>query len=257
MGSTIADLLNETFDSEDSELRNLDWEEWEEDIHYDITEEDFPGCYYLDHKFCMRISLHFFNFTTMFYRFVLCTATLFCYCLECDLSQIGNDEDLSSNNDVASINGGNGNIVYGCRYTAQQLADEIQHYIDTNAKSNDAVTANESIFYQEETAYFEPEEIDQPVNPHYGYYDDDMEDADRSKSVYENVSKRSDMNEKTENCSRLSTSDKISSRLSFSGFKDHLPTSTEHDFDLVEERFAFPTPKYQVKTCRLIIECKV
>jgi hypothetical protein len=35
--------LNETFDSEDSELKNLDWEEWEEDIHYDITEDDFPG----------------------------------------------------------------------------------------------------------------------------------------------------------------------------------------------------------------------
>jgi hypothetical protein len=36
-------LLNETFDSEDSELRNLDWDDWEEDIHYDITEDDFPG----------------------------------------------------------------------------------------------------------------------------------------------------------------------------------------------------------------------
>lgn len=45
VGSTIADLLNETFDSEDSELRNLDWEEWEEDIHYDITQENFPGKY--------------------------------------------------------------------------------------------------------------------------------------------------------------------------------------------------------------------
>ena len=43
VGSTIAELLNETFDSEDSELKNLDWEEWEDDIHYDITEEDFPG----------------------------------------------------------------------------------------------------------------------------------------------------------------------------------------------------------------------
>lgn len=43
VGSTIADLLNETFDSEDSELKKLDWDEWEEDIHYDITEDDFPG----------------------------------------------------------------------------------------------------------------------------------------------------------------------------------------------------------------------
>jgi len=43
VGSTIAELLNETFDSEDSELKKLDWDEWEEDIHYDITEDDFPG----------------------------------------------------------------------------------------------------------------------------------------------------------------------------------------------------------------------
>ena len=35
--------MNETFDSEDSELKKLDWDEWEEDIHYDITEDDFPG----------------------------------------------------------------------------------------------------------------------------------------------------------------------------------------------------------------------
>ena len=34
LGSTIAELLNDNFDSEDSELRNLDWEEWEtEDEH--------------------------------------------------------------------------------------------------------------------------------------------------------------------------------------------------------------------------------
>ena len=114
------------------------------------------------------------------------------------------------------------------------------------------VTAKESILYQEEPEYFETEEIDQPVNPHYGYYDDDIEDAERSKSVYENISKRSDMVQKTENSfsqgsnSRLSESDKCSSRLSYSGFKDHL-SSTEHDFDLVEERFAFPTPKYPNK----------
>ena len=31
VGSTIADLLNDNFDSEDSELRNLDWNEWEEE----------------------------------------------------------------------------------------------------------------------------------------------------------------------------------------------------------------------------------
>ena len=31
IGSTIADLLNDNFDSEDSELRNLDWNEWEEE----------------------------------------------------------------------------------------------------------------------------------------------------------------------------------------------------------------------------------
>ena len=29
LGSTIAELLNDNFDSEDSELKNLDWEEWE------------------------------------------------------------------------------------------------------------------------------------------------------------------------------------------------------------------------------------
>ena len=45
VGSTIADLLNDNFDSEDSELKNLDWEEWEEedqrsDVATDIESDD-------------------------------------------------------------------------------------------------------------------------------------------------------------------------------------------------------------------------
>ena len=46
VGSTLADLLNETFDSEDSELQKLDWDEFEDDPSenltesYDVTEED-------------------------------------------------------------------------------------------------------------------------------------------------------------------------------------------------------------------------
>lgn len=39
-GSTIADLLNDNFDSEDSELKNLDWDEWEED---DTHQSDFES----------------------------------------------------------------------------------------------------------------------------------------------------------------------------------------------------------------------
>ena len=35
---TLADLLNETFDSEDSELQKLDWNEFEEDQDQDLTE---------------------------------------------------------------------------------------------------------------------------------------------------------------------------------------------------------------------------
>ena len=38
VGSTLADLLNETFDSEDSELQKLDWNEFEEDQDQDLTE---------------------------------------------------------------------------------------------------------------------------------------------------------------------------------------------------------------------------
>ena len=39
--STLADLLNETFDSEDSELQKLDWEEFEDDLDVD---EDLSEC---------------------------------------------------------------------------------------------------------------------------------------------------------------------------------------------------------------------
>lgn len=42
-GSTIADLLNENFDSEDSELKNLDWDEWEEDEHATDFDAVDPG----------------------------------------------------------------------------------------------------------------------------------------------------------------------------------------------------------------------
>lgn len=46
IASTLADLLNETFDSEDSELQKLDWDEFDEDPSedltdsFDVTEED-------------------------------------------------------------------------------------------------------------------------------------------------------------------------------------------------------------------------
>ena len=42
-GSTLADILNETFDSEDSELQKLDWDDFDEDddvTSYDFTEDD-------------------------------------------------------------------------------------------------------------------------------------------------------------------------------------------------------------------------
>ena len=39
-GSTIADLLNDNFDSEESELKNLDWDEWEEDEESHETDFD-------------------------------------------------------------------------------------------------------------------------------------------------------------------------------------------------------------------------
>jgi hypothetical protein len=38
--STVADLLNEDFDCDDSELKNLDWEEWDEPLPEDISYDD-------------------------------------------------------------------------------------------------------------------------------------------------------------------------------------------------------------------------
>ena len=38
--STVADLLNEDFDCDDSELKNLDWEEWDEPLPDDISYDD-------------------------------------------------------------------------------------------------------------------------------------------------------------------------------------------------------------------------
>jgi hypothetical protein len=38
--STVADLLNEDFDCDDSELKNLDWEEWDEPLPGDFTYDD-------------------------------------------------------------------------------------------------------------------------------------------------------------------------------------------------------------------------
>lgn len=38
--STVADLLNEDFDCDDSELKNLDWEEWDEHIPEDLSYDD-------------------------------------------------------------------------------------------------------------------------------------------------------------------------------------------------------------------------
>jgi hypothetical protein len=38
--STVADLLNEDFDCDDSELKNLDWEEWDESIPEEISYDD-------------------------------------------------------------------------------------------------------------------------------------------------------------------------------------------------------------------------
>ena len=38
--STVADLLNEDFDCDDSELKNLDWEEWDEPLPEDMTYDD-------------------------------------------------------------------------------------------------------------------------------------------------------------------------------------------------------------------------
>ena len=38
--STVADLLNEDFDCDDSELKNLDWEEWDEQLPDDISYDD-------------------------------------------------------------------------------------------------------------------------------------------------------------------------------------------------------------------------
>ena len=47
LGSTIAELLNDNFDSEDSELRNLDWEEWEtEDEHQPPSISSLPSSYF-------------------------------------------------------------------------------------------------------------------------------------------------------------------------------------------------------------------
>ena len=38
--STVADLLNEDFDCDDSELKNLDWEEWDEPLPEDFSYDD-------------------------------------------------------------------------------------------------------------------------------------------------------------------------------------------------------------------------
>ena len=38
--STVADLLNEDFDCDDSELKNLDWEEWDEPLPDEISYDD-------------------------------------------------------------------------------------------------------------------------------------------------------------------------------------------------------------------------
>jgi len=38
--STVADLLNEDFDCDDSELKNLDWEEWDEPLPEDLSYDD-------------------------------------------------------------------------------------------------------------------------------------------------------------------------------------------------------------------------
>lgn len=38
--STVADLLNEDFDCDDSELKNLDWEEWEEPLAEELSYDD-------------------------------------------------------------------------------------------------------------------------------------------------------------------------------------------------------------------------
>jgi len=38
--STVADLLNEDFDCDDSELKNLDWDEWDESLPKDICYDD-------------------------------------------------------------------------------------------------------------------------------------------------------------------------------------------------------------------------
>ena len=40
MCSTVADLLNEDFDCDDSELKNLDWEEWDEPLPDEISYDD-------------------------------------------------------------------------------------------------------------------------------------------------------------------------------------------------------------------------
>ena len=40
MCSTVADLLNEDFDCDDSELKNLDWEEWDEPLPDEMSYDD-------------------------------------------------------------------------------------------------------------------------------------------------------------------------------------------------------------------------